>query len=87
MGAGIAQILAQRGLQVILSDRKYDIIEKGLGHMQRAFEKKIKEGRMTQADAHSAIGRVETAVSLEVRTEGKFPCEACLARWHVSSLV
>ncbi len=67
MGTGIAQVLAQKGLKVILSDRKFDIIERGLGVIQRSLEKQLKKGLITQEEATSTVGRIETAVSLEVR--------------------
>ena len=41
MGTGIAQVLAQRGLKVILSDRKFDIIERGLSVIQRSLDKQV----------------------------------------------
>ena len=46
--------------------RKFDIVERGVGSIMRAFEKQIKAGRMTQEEATRYIGRIETAVSLEV---------------------
>jgi 3-hydroxybutyryl-CoA dehydrogenase len=66
MGAGIAQILSQKGLKLILSDRKYDIIEKGRGHIQRSLERLIKSGKLTSLEATGVLGRIETAISLEV---------------------
>lgn len=76
MGTGIAQVLAQRGLQVILSDRKFDIIERGLGVMHRSLEKQIKQGKITEEEATATLGRIETAVSLEPFRRADFVIEA-----------
>ncbi|KAG1654200.1 hypothetical protein FOA52_009381 [Chlamydomonas sp. UWO 241] len=76
MGTGIAQVLAQKGLRVILSDRKFDIIERGLGIMNRSLEKQIKAGRITEDEAGAAMGRIETAVSLEPFRLADFVIEA-----------
>ena len=52
---------------LLLSDRKVDIIQKGLGQIQRSFERQIKAGKLTLDDANAAVGRIDTALSLEVR--------------------
>lgn len=57
-----------QGLSVLLSDRKQDIVQQGLGQIQRLMEKQIKKGLLTQDDAHAAMGRISPSVSLEVRT-------------------
>ena len=54
-------------LPCLLSDRKVDIIQKGLGQIQRSFERQIKAGKLTLDDANAAVGRIDTALSLEVR--------------------
>ena len=60
-------ILALPPLPCLLSDRKVDIIQKGLGQLQRSFERQIKAGKLTLDDANAAVGRIDTALSLEVR--------------------
>lgn len=76
MGTGIAQVLAQRGLKVILSDRKFDIIERGLSVIQRSLEKQLRSGKITGDEATAAVGRIETAVSLEPFRKADFVIEA-----------
>mmetsp|Transcript_22036 Transcript_22036/g.48098 ORF Transcript_22036/g.48098 Transcript_22036/m.48098 type:complete len:386 (-) Transcript_22036:2017-3174(-) len=76
MGAGIAQILVQKGIKVILSDRRFDIIEKGIGNINKSLEKQIKAGKITPEDATAAVGRIETAVSLEPFRKADFVIEA-----------
>ena len=55
----------------LISDRKVDIIQKGLGQIQRSFERQIKAGKLTLEDANAAVGRIDTALSLEVRGQGR----------------
>eukprot|EP00955_Chlamydomonas_euryale_P054350 355792-Chlamydomonas_euryale.AAC.2 len=76
MGTGIAQVLAARGLRVILSDRKFEIIERGIGVMNRSLEKQVKSGKISPEDAASTLARIETAVSLEPFRAADFVIEA-----------
>jgi enoyl-CoA hydratase/long-chain 3-hydroxyacyl-CoA dehydrogenase len=48
MGAGIAQVTAEKGVQVLLKDRNDEAIERGLGYMRGNWDKKLKRKRMTQ---------------------------------------
>ncbi|GAX85702.1 hypothetical protein CEUSTIGMA_g13116.t1 [Chlamydomonas eustigma] len=76
MGAGIAQILSQKGFKVILSDRKFDIIEKGMGHIQRSMDRLMKAGKLTSLEATGVLSRIETAISLEPFRKADFVIEA-----------
>lgn len=76
MGVGIATILARCGLKVILSDRKFDIIERGLSVINKNLEKQIKAGKLTADEATATLGRIETAVSLEPFRGADFVIEA-----------
>lgn len=53
-----------------------DIIQKGLGQIQRSFERQIKAGKLTLEDANAAVGRIDTALSLEVGQGHAAPTQA-----------
>jgi 3-hydroxybutyryl-CoA dehydrogenase len=67
MGSGIAQVLASKGLQVILADRSAELVAKGVGHIEKALSNIVKKGTMTQGDADDARGRITSMTGLEVR--------------------
>ena len=48
MGAGIAQVSAEKGYEVLLKDRDDASLGRGLGYMQDNWNKKKKKRRMTQ---------------------------------------
>ncbi|KAL9179445.1 hypothetical protein ACHAXT_008735 [Thalassiosira profunda] len=58
MGAGIAQVTAEKGYEVLLKDRDDASLGKGLGYMRDNWEKKHKRRRMTQHQLNLNTSRV-----------------------------
>ena len=55
MGAGIAQVSAQAGYDVILSDIDQTRAEKGLAGIAKLLAKGVEKGKIEQADADAAL--------------------------------
>src|SRR5450756_360767 len=51
MGAGIAQVSAAAGLQVVLIDRDQETADKGKAALHKALSDRVAKGRMKSADA------------------------------------
>jgi 3-hydroxyacyl-CoA dehydrogenase / enoyl-CoA hydratase / 3-hydroxybutyryl-CoA epimerase len=58
MGAGIAYVSAQAGLEVVLIDRDQEAADKGKAYSQKLLETQIKRGRAKQADADALLARI-----------------------------
>ncbi|PLW74879.1 3-hydroxyacyl-CoA dehydrogenase NAD-binding domain-containing protein [Cohaesibacter celericrescens] len=58
MGAGIAQVSAQAGLDVVLVDRDQESADKGKGHIADSLTKAMKKGRTTQEKMDKLLGHV-----------------------------
>jgi enoyl-CoA hydratase/long-chain 3-hydroxyacyl-CoA dehydrogenase len=48
MGAGIAQVTAEKGYSVLLKDRNDEAVGKGIGYMRDNWDKKLKRRHMTK---------------------------------------
>jgi enoyl-CoA hydratase/long-chain 3-hydroxyacyl-CoA dehydrogenase len=48
MGAGIAQVTAEKGMQVLLKDRNDEAVGRGQSYMKDNWDKKLKRRRMTK---------------------------------------
>jgi 3-hydroxybutyryl-CoA dehydrogenase len=64
MGAGIAQVAAQAGYDVVLLDIKPEFVQKGLAGIDKSLAKLAEKKVLTDADAKAARGRI-TAASYE----------------------
>jgi 3-hydroxybutyryl-CoA dehydrogenase len=58
MGAGIAQVFASSGFDVVLRDIKDEFIEKGLNYIKGNLERSVKKERLTQDQADQIFARL-----------------------------
>ncbi|MBX3175022.1 MAG: 3-hydroxybutyryl-CoA dehydrogenase [Gemmatimonadaceae bacterium] len=58
MGAGIAQVAAQRGHQVVLADSAASAVEKAKAGHAKAMAREVEKGRATQAEADATLKRI-----------------------------
>ena len=62
MGGGIAQIAAQSGYEVLLSDADMDRAEQGKNKIAKLLDRQVDKGRLERADADDALHRI-TAIA------------------------
>ncbi len=60
MGAGIAQLAAQSGYDVLLYDVKGELVERGLGNIKAALQSRVDKGKMPADEMQAAIQRIST---------------------------
>ncbi|MGZ5331328.1 MAG: 3-hydroxyacyl-CoA dehydrogenase NAD-binding domain-containing protein [Solirubrobacterales bacterium] len=72
MGAGIAQIAAQGGLEVVLHDPDPSALDAGIGRIRSAVERAAERGRIGAEEAEAALARLAGARSPEL--EGLARC-------------
>ncbi len=58
MGAGIAYVTAQAGIDVVLIDRDQESADKGKAHAQKLLDDGVKKKRTTQAVADAVLARI-----------------------------
>lgn len=64
MGAGIAQVAAQAGYQVVLRDLEQTFLERGLSSIKRSIGKLLEKGRLDQSAHDAALGRIVATTHL-----------------------
>lgn len=65
MGSGIAQVMAQGGLTVILRDIKAEYVQKGLTGIDRNLSKAVEKGKLAAGDKERIMGRIAGTVELD----------------------
>lgn len=76
MGGGIAQVAAQAGLQVVLNDVKPELVQRGLGVMDKLLSRNVDKGRISAEDKQAILGRITSSTSLEDAAGVDFVVEA-----------
>ena len=76
MGNGIAQVAAQAGLQVIMSDINREFVEKGLNTIKKNLDRAVSKGKMDEAARNDVMGRIKPSTDLADFGEADFVVEA-----------
>lgn len=78
MGSGIAQVLSQAGIEVLLKDVSQEFVERGLSNIKRMYDSRVKKEVLTQAEADYRFGMVKGTTSYEGFNEVDLVIEAAL---------
>jgi 3-hydroxybutyryl-CoA dehydrogenase len=65
MGNGIAQVIAQAGLEVTIVDVSEAALGKATERIGRSLGRSVKAGRLSQEDADATLARIATSTDLE----------------------
>ena len=76
MGAGITQVAAMSGLNVVMNDIKTEFVEKGFEGISKILSRGVDKGKMSEDDKSAILGRIKTSVSLADMASADFVVEA-----------
>lgn len=76
MGAGIAQVAAQAGLQVIVSDVSESALDRGKSSVESSLARLVKKEKLTEQEARDVSARMRWTVALEEHKDAGFVVEA-----------
>jgi 3-hydroxybutyryl-CoA dehydrogenase len=76
MGAGIAQVAAQAGVEVVLADATAELARKGYERIANALAKLVEKGKMSAGDRAALLARVKPAEQLEDVSRAQLLVEA-----------
>ncbi|MEQ1631383.1 MAG: 3-hydroxyacyl-CoA dehydrogenase family protein [Planctomycetota bacterium] len=62
MGAGIAQVSAQAGSNVVLQDIETRFVDKGMQRIRDSLAVGVQKQKLTQAEADATLGRITTSI-------------------------
>ncbi|WP_419882418.1 3-hydroxybutyryl-CoA dehydrogenase [Peribacillus sp. B-H-3] len=85
MGAGIAQVFAMSGYQVILHDLKPEFAEKGLSVIEKNLTRQTSKGKMTEEDREKALSRLELSSDLQNAQHADLVIEAAVENMDIKS--
>lgn len=80
MGNGIAQVAAAAGMNVIMSDIKEELCQKGLATISGSMDRLLKKEKITQADKDATLARITTTTDLKDMAKADFVVEAAVEK-------
>jgi len=76
MGAGVAQVAAQSGVRVLLTDISEDYVARGRETVARNLDRMIQRGRFKPEERDHILRRIDTTATLEDLKDTDFVIEA-----------
>ena len=76
MGAGIIQVLAQNGYEVVMRARRQSSIDKGMATVEKNLAKMVAKEKITEEEKAAVLGRITGATELEVIKDADLIIEA-----------
>jgi len=76
MGNGIAQVSAQAGYNVTMSDIKDEFIQKGLAAIEKSLDRGVKKGTMQESEKAAIISRIKTTLDMKDAKDADLVIEA-----------
>ena len=85
MGAGIAQVAAMSGLNVIMNDIKTAFVDKGLSNIAKILSRGVEKGKMSEEEKKAVLGRIKTSINLSDMASADFVVEAATENQKIKS--
>ena len=76
MGAGIIQVLAQNGYEVVMRARRESSVEKGLATVKKNLDKMVAKEKMTAEEAETVFGRIKGSTDINIIADADLIIEA-----------
>jgi 3-hydroxybutyryl-CoA dehydrogenase len=76
MGAGIAQVSAQAGLEVVMIDVADEFVARGVAGIEKGYARLVEKGRMDAADRDAALARISTGLTVDAGADADLFIEA-----------
>lgn len=64
MGHGIAQVSAEAGYDVVVSEVSQEALDKGIAKIEKQLGKAVEKGKLDQAEADAILGRIQGTLDL-----------------------
>lgn len=87
MGAGIAQVSAQAGYHVFLSDVSVDLAEKGKAGIGKQLARAVDKGKLDAAEADAVLGRIQPVGDYAPMAEAGLIIEAATEREDIKRAI
>ena len=76
MGAGIIQVLAQNGYEVVLRARRETSVEKGIATVNKNLEKLVAKEKITAEAKEEIMGRIKGSTDINIIADADLIIEA-----------
>jgi 3-hydroxybutyryl-CoA dehydrogenase len=76
MGSGIAQVFAQAGHQVRLSEVKQEFLDRGIGVIEKSLARFVQKATISEQDSKTALDKIKPSIGMTELTDCHLVIEA-----------
>ena len=76
MGAGIIQVMAQSGYEVVLRARRQTSVDGGMAKVKKNLEKMVAKEKITEKDKEEILGRISGSTDIRIVKDADLIIEA-----------
>lgn len=87
MGAGIAQLFAQKGFAVTICDISQDLADASRARIEKGLARRVQKGKMTVEEQDTILNRVAAAGNLESAAQADFVVESVVENLEIKQQV
>lgn len=87
MGTGIAQLMAQKGIEAILVDLDEAIVKRSLANIEKGLQKRVEKGKMSEEEVKDILGLIKISTKMEDAADADFIIEAIVENVEVKQKV
>ncbi len=80
MGAGIAQVAAMSGLDVIMNDIKAEFVEKGVESITKILSRNVEKGQISEKEKGAVLDKIKKSMSLKDMESADYVVEAAIEK-------
>jgi 3-hydroxybutyryl-CoA dehydrogenase len=78
MGAGIVEVAAKAGVEVVAREVNDDLLKKGLGRIEKSLSRAVEKGKLDEAGKTAILGKIRGTTRLEDLVDCDLVCEAII---------
>src|SRR5687767_11228421 len=87
MGAGIAEVFARNGFDVIGVEQNDEGVERGRAHLQHSTDRAVKREKLSESEQAELLGRIRFATELDALAGADIVVEAVVESLEVKKAI
>ncbi len=87
MGAGIVQVAAQAGFDVVLRDIKQEFVDRGLKGIEKNLDKNVAKGKMTADEKNTVMAKIKGTLDLADASDCDLVIEAAVEVMEIKKAI
>ena len=87
MGAGITQVLAQSGYEVVMRDINQQFLDRGLGTITKNLDRSVQKGKLSEENKHTILSKITVSTDVQSLSTADVVIEAAVENMELKKQI